>query len=576
MQRDKKFDDWDRINILLILVFVFFAVFTYQFFSKSVLAHEECKKLASNQYIIEKKLPSSRGIIYAKDKHYPGGYYPLVINEEKYEINIVPKNVIDKRAVAQKVAPILELNEDELFEKINNDKPYIPPVKKGVSKEIADKIIALDIQGIMIVSNENRHYTEGNLASQVLGFVDAENVGRYGIEGYYDEKLKGQSGEVTGEKDILGRLISVGDKVDPKNGDDIYLTIDRNAQYEVQKVLAQAIKENEAESGKAIVLDSKTGEVIAMAANPDFNPNEYAKTAQEHADYFTNPNISSIWEPGSIMKPLVMAMAMDMDKLTPETENSFGGSVTVQGFTITNARYDAFGKENMTQVLLNSDNVAMVWISEKMENEQMFDYFNKYGFNGATGIDLQGELTTTLPDLGLWRQIHKATMAFGQGVSVTPIQMAAAYGALANDGNITNPRIVEKMIDADGNISFEEKKEVRPVLKKETSVKLRTMLTEIIEKSQIKTAGVEGYKVAGKTGTAQIPKKDGQGYEKDIYIHSLAGFFPADDPQFIMLMILDKPKKYTFASNSVAPYYGKIAQWLLNYYQVLPNQIKTN
>lgn len=558
-----------RISVLAIGYILIIIFFTYMFFSKSILDHDKIIALAQEQYIVEKDLPSSRGIIFAVDNNKKDKYYPLALNENKYEVLVVPKNIKGKESVADKLAQILKIDSKELFEKINNDKLYIPPIAKNIDKDLATQIINLNIQGVLLLSNEVRIYPEDNLASQIIGFVDAEGEGRYGLEGYYNNELKGIKGEIVGEKDILGRLISVDSVTEAKNGANLYLTIDRNIQYMATKYLKEAVEEMKAEKGQIIIIDPKTGNILSMAGLPDYNPNTYYETAKENIDYFLNPIISKVWEPGSIMKPIVMSMAINDGKVEPDTQELFGGYVNVNGYEIKNAMNRSFGRETMTQVLENSDNVAMVWVSGKFSYEEMRNYFQKFSFDKITDIDLDGETSGYLLELENWRDISKATMAFGQGISVTPLQMVLGYCAIANEGVIMKPRLVEKIEKTDGSYVEIQTEKVNEVISKETANKLKVMLISTVEKGYDMKSKIKGYTVAGKTGTAQVAKEDG-GYSDDKFIHSFAGFAPADDPKFVMLIILENPKKHNFASDTTTPLFSKLSKWILNYYNIKP------
>lgn len=558
-----------RISFVIAGILLLAIIYTCQFFSKSVLDHSSCMAQAEKQYIVEEELPSTRGIIYASDKYSAGSYYPIALNEDTYQISVVPKNIENKEAVASTLADILKIDKKEIFDQINNDKPYIPPIAKKQSKEVANAVLNADLIGVIVKAEQSRIYPEDNLLSKISGFVDAGMTGRYGIEGYYNKELTGIGGEITAEKDILGRFISVGNKTDAQDGADLYLTVDRNVQYSAVEYLKKAVDEMQADRGSVTIVEPKTGKIVAMASIPDYDPNTYSKTAQEHDDYFTNTVISNVWEPGSIMKPIVMSMAIDQGKVEPDTTDDFAGSVTIQGYTIKNAKDRTFGHETMTKVLENSDNIAMTWVADKMSDEEMYNYFTDYGFGDIDNIDLEGEASGYLLPLEDWSKISHATMSFGQGISATPLQMAMAYAALANNGKLMKPYIVDKIIKADGEELVNDPEEIKQVIKPETAKKVTDMLVSVVDNGYDLQGKVKGYKVAGKTGTAQIADDKG-GYDENSYIHSFAGFFPAEDPKYAMLIILEKPKKYNFASSTCAPYFSALAQWLLNYSETKP------
>lgn len=560
-----------RISFLIGIIIFASMVLGWRLFSKSVLEHKEFTAMAQEQYIVERKIPSSRGLIYAQDKYEKIGYYPLALNEEKYQVLVIPKNLKNKSEAAKTLSSCLALDEKELWEKINNDKAYIPPIAHRLDRAKAQEILKLNLAGVLVTSEEIRTYPEDNLASQIMGFVDAEDKGRYGIEGFYNEELSGSSGEVVAEKDTLGRLISIGERIEAQDGANLYLTIDRNIQYIAQKYLSEAIKEYEAENGSVTIIEPKTGKVLAMAASPDYSPNTYYETAKEHSNYFTNPIISYVWEPGSVFKTISMAVALDLGRIEPDTEDVFSNMTVVSGYEIHTAQDKAFGRETMTKCLENSDNVCLVWVADKIGNDDFLSYLQKFNFGEKFGIDLAGEAAGTVLEKKNWRDVSRATMSFGQGISVTPLQMTMAISALANDGYLMKPYILDKMIKPNGEVIKNEPKEIRQVISKESSGKIKGMMISVVENGHGKKAKVPGYQIAGKTGTAQIPDPNG-GYFEDQHIGSFGGFFPVDNPRFAMLVKLDKPKNVEWAEASAAPTFGKIAAWLLNYYEIKPEE----
>jgi stage V sporulation protein D (sporulation-specific penicillin-binding protein) len=560
-----------RISFLVLFTMILVGLYSILFFAKSVLDHKSISVLAKQQYIIEKQIPYQRGIIYFRDGKDLDSYYPMALNEDKYQLLVVPKNINDSLGTAKKLSEIIEKDYLEIHKLIDNDKLYIPPIAKKMSKDKALKILSLNLSGVLIMTQQNRLYPEDNLASQILGFVDAENIGRYGLEGHYDNELIGKSGEVVAEKDILGRFISIGSQIDAKDGANIYTTIDRNIQYMSNYFLKEAIKNMDAQKGSMVVVNAKTGGVVSMVSLPDFDPNRYYEVAEEHPEYFMNPVVSSAWEPGSVMKPIVMSMAMDLGLVEPETRERFGGNVWIQGYEIRNAMNRTFGDQNMSEVLQNSDNIAMTWLSKKMSKDEMMEYFQKFGFGEKTKIDLDAEATGHVLNINDWREISQATMSFGQGISVTPIQLVMAYSALVNEGKLMQPYIVDKIVKQNGEVIATQPNVIRQVITNDTSSKIKNMLKETIERGYDIAGNIKGYDVGGKTGTAQIPKKDGPGYEDNSQlVHTFCGYIPVDDTDYVVLIVLDRPKKHNFASDTTAPVFADFAKWILNYLEIKP------
>lgn len=560
-----------RINFLMAIVFLMALFISFRLFQKSVLEHSAYTALAENQQKVEKETPASRGQIFVYEDPNKTKTYPLATSIEKYIINVVPKNVTNTKEVANKLASILGLKEEDIYNSINNQKLYIPPIKKRVGRDQAEQIKSLNLKGVLVSTEDTRFYPENMLGSQFLGFVDNDGEGHYGLEGYYNSELKGQTGYIVADRDAIGRILFSDQTQKSQNGSDLYLTIDHNLQYFVEQKLAESKEKYQADSGTIIVMDPKTGAILAMASNPTYDPNTFSEVPKDQQNLFMNPAISFVWEPGSIFKPFCMGAALNEGKVEPDTKGTFSNMTVVQGYEIHTAQDKAFGEETMTQVLENSDNVAMVSIADQLGNETYYNYIKKFGFGEKTNIDLVSEVNGSLLALKNWRDIHRANFSFGQGLSVTPLQMVTAYSAIANGGKLPKPYIVDKIIKASSEEIVTKPKTVQEVISSDSANKLTGMLVSVVENGHGKKAKVPGYSVAGKTGTAQIPKPEG-GYYEDRHIGSFAGFFPADNPQFAMVVKLDNPKNVDWAESSAAPTFGDIAAWMLNYYQIQPTR----
>lgn len=566
MKSDPKEEADRRLGYVRFAVAVLAVVLLIQLFDQSVVNNSSAKKLADSQHIIKQSIEPRRGNIYAQTVD---GLYPLATTDEKFSISVVPKNVKDKNETAKTLSEDLNIPKDQIFELINNDKPYIPPLKKRIDAVIARKIADRKMVGVLVIPEFVRYYPENDLASQVLGFVNYENQGSYGLEGYYSEPLRGLSGSVIAEKDNKGRFINILSKQSSsKDGDSLVLTIDQNVQFVVEQALKEAIEKFGAKSGQVVIENVKNGAIIAMASSPSFNPNKFNEVKKEDQNVFFNPVIGSVYEPGSIFKPIIVSIGLETQKFTPDFEGTYSNMTVVQGYEIHTAQDKSFGKENITQILENSDNVAMVSLADKIGNDTLHEYLEKFGIGSKVGIDSDGETTGYLPPLKLWRDIHRATISFGQGISVTPLQILMGYQTIGNDGKLVQPRLVEKIITSTGEQRNLDSKDLRQVISPQVASDVRRMLISVVERGHGKKAAVEGYKIGGKTGTAQVPKTDGPGYEEDTHIGSFAGLVPGDNPQFAMLVKLDKPSNVEFAESSAAPTFGKIAKFLTTYYQI--------
>lgn len=537
----------------------------YRLFQKQITEHSNYLVQAANQFMIKSDVPASRGKIYFSDM------FPAATNTTMYQVLVVPIQVKDKEGTAEKLAKILDLDEKELFEKINNEKYYVPPLKHRLSEEDGQKIADLKLQGVVVTPESIRYYPEGQLASQVLGFVDASGDGKYGLEGYFNEQLKGIGGEIYGEKDTKGRVFDINSELQPRDGTSYVLTLDRDIQYKAEEILSKAVEDYEADSGNMIITDPKTGKILAMANAPTFDPNAYNKVPTAEQSVFNNPAISNAWEPGSVFKPLVMSAAIDDGKVEPDTENVFGNYVTINGYEIHTSTNEAYGRETMTQVLENSDNVAMTWVADLLGKETMYKYLQNFGFGKKIGIELDTETGGELDNYKRWSDVQQATISFGQGITASPLQVLNATSAIANDGKLMQTYIVDKILDYSGKEEPHQSKVIGQVIKPETAKKVTEMMVSVVEKGHGKKAGVEGYRVAGKTGTAQVAKPGG-GYYEDRHVGSFVGFAPADDPKFAIIVKLDNPKNVEWAESSAAPTFGEMAKWLLNYFGIQPTE----
>lgn len=556
-----------RINFLVVFFVIITIFFGWRLFQKQILEHTTYLAQAESQYIVKQDLPATRGKIYASDM------FPLATSSRLYQLLVVPRLVVQdqKRPVAGKLSTYTDKTAQEIFDLINNDKYYVPPLKIKMSEAEGQAIADLKIKGVLVTPESVRLYPEGQLAAQLLGFVDASGNGRYGLEGFYNNELKGIGGSIFGESDTHGRVFDVNSQTDARNGSDFVLTIDHNIQYQAESILAQSVKKYQADSGSMIIVEPQTGKILAMTNAPTYDPNSFNKVPQQDQGVFNNMSVNNAWEPGSVFKPLIMAAAIDSGKIQPETKNTFGACVKVDSYQICTSTNQAYGEETMTQVLENSDNVAMVWISDLLGKDLMYKYLKDFGFGRKSGIELDTESAGQIDDAKHWSNSERATISFGQGLTATPLQVLMATNVIANSGKLMQPYIVDKIINFDGKEQNRSPKVITQVISPDTAKKVTDMMVSVVVNGHGKKAAVPGYKVAGKTGTAQVPKPGG-GYWADRHIGSFIGFAPADNPRFAMIVRLDNPKNVDWAESSAAPTFGEMANWLLKYLGVPPSQ----
>lgn len=562
-----------RVEIIIGAIFFVGILLIVRLYFIQVISHDKWVAIAENQHNAFQELSADRGEIYIHDGE---DRYPLAVNREYQMLYASPKDVIEKDRAAVELSRILKLDASVIKDKLDRPDDPFEIIKKRLSDEEIAESKALNLKGIDFLPEEYRYYPGGELASQVIGFASlGENgkAGGYGIESSEDDILRGETGTVSQEKDAAGRWLPLSDRtiVSPKNGDSLLLTIDRVIQYETEKILKDSVEKYEADSATAIVMDPKTGNILSMASFPQFDPNMYGE--EKSYSVFLNPTVSMPYEPGSVMKPVTMAMGIEEGKVSPTTEFVDPGSVSEAGYVIHNAENKVYGKSTMTKVLDQSINTGVIYVEKLVGNQKFNDYFSSFGFGERTGIALPAELAGSKRNLDNIRSnISFFTASFGQGVTATPIQMLNAYAVFANGGKLVKPHIIDRIIHPDGQEEKIQPEVIRRVVSEETSRAIGTMLRSVVVNGHGKRADVPGYLVVGKTGTAQVAKSDAKGYQDGASIGSFVGYAPLDDPRFVVLVKLDNPKKVEWAESSAAPTFSQIMKFLLEYAKIKPTE----
>lgn len=561
-----------RISFLGFMVAIAFGVIIFRAYFLQVVSYADYQALAENQHSLFKKLIPERGEIFLSDRD---ALYPVAVNKEAKMAYAVPKEIKDADFASEKIAKLFSLDQNELREKFSDKSDMYEVLKHRLSEEDITAIADLKLPGIYLADEYFRYYPGGELASHILGFVGwkgNEFGGRYGSELFFESELKGEAGRLFQNKDAAGRWVTTKDRdiAYAKNGEDIVLTIDHIVQYKAEKLLAAAVEKYQADRGTIIIMESATGKILSMASYPTFNPNEYAKV--EKMEAFRNLAVSDPYECGSVFKPFTIASAIDAGKISPETTFIDSGAVSEAGFTIRNSDLKANGKQTMTQVLEKSLNTGVIFAEKQMGNKVFAEYIKKFGFGELTGADIFAEVPGNISNLANNKSnIEFFTASFGQGITVTPLQLVSAYNAIANNGILLKPQIIDKIISSDGNVREISPMEVRRVISQKTAYDVAKILESVVVNGHGKQAGVPGYAVGGKTGTAQVVGASG-GYEDGKNIGSFAGFAPVDNPKFTMLVRLDDPKTVEWAESSAAPTFGELMKFLLEYYHVEPTQ----
>ncbi|MDP4038432.1 MAG: penicillin-binding protein 2 [bacterium] len=567
-----------RINTIFVVMAIFLLAIIYRLIDIQVINSQKYLALANSQQSRKFEIPAKRGEIFLEDN---GQLYPIALNQSLKLLYADPKFIKDPTDVSKKLSPIIGIDEAKLTEALSNKNSRYVELKQKISKEDATRINALKIAGLVLRDKDYRYYTEGNLYSQVLGYVNNDGIGQYGIEGYLDSELAGTPGLLRAVTDSLGIPINSQDNtlLEARDGKSYILTIDRTVQSLADKAIVKAVQNNRAQSGSMIVMDPKTGEIIAMANYPNFDPNNYF----EVKDYtlFKNSTITNLYEPGSGFKIFTMSAGLDSGKIKPETTYNDTGSVTVSGKTINNAENKKYGIQTMTDVIQKSLNTGAVFILQALGTdpnkitlagkELLYEYIKKFGFGIKSGIEQPGEPDGFVKAPKTY-DIDYANMTFGQGISITSIQMIIGAAAIANGGKLYQPHLVKKIVDKDKVAVLNKPKVIRDnVISPQTAATVASMMVRVVEHGSGYLTKTKGYNIAGKTGTAQVPKANGQGYEEDKNIGSFVGFAPVEDPKFIILVRVDYPKVQGFAEKTAVPAFAEVARELLKYYQIPPS-----
>lgn len=566
-----------RMVWMTVLLFLSFAVIIARLAHLQLAQGQDFKVQADSQRTSIRTIQPARGEIKIVDK-FSGQPDTVATSIEKFLVYAIPASMTDREGTAKALAAILGITEQEILDKTaDNNKKYVP-LKRQLTDEDKKKIEDLKLTGIAFDTETIRFYPQGAFLSQVLGFVGykgdsgTEKTGLYGIEQAFNDYLSGTAGSLAQEGSASGAWIfgAKRDKVSAQNGDTILLTIDKTIQFKAEKVLKEAVEKNQADSGSIIIMDPKTGAIQAMATYPTFDPNDYAKV--DDPSVYNNQATLGAYEPGSIFKPITIAAALDQGKITPDTTYTDTGIVTLGSYTIENSDKKSHGLQTMSQALQESLNTGMIFAKNTIGNKTFKEYVERFGFGKKTDIEVP-ESKGDLENLNGNIDVNYATATFGQGISVTPLQMIQAYGALANGGKMMRPYLVSSRINNDRKVVDTQPHEVGKPISVQTASTISAMMVNVVELGHGKRAQVPGYYVAGKTGTAQVPRKDGKGYEENNNIGSFAGFAPVEDPRFVMIVRINHPRTVSFAESTAAPAFGTLAQFLLQYYNVPPTRL---
>lgn len=563
-----------RIFWIKAIFLIFLFIIVSRLFYWQVIRAEFLQSQAENQHFSDTKIDARRGSIFFSDGSI------LVSSNPAFSVYGLPKVITKEQKIklAYTFAKILAEDTQEidafakdLVNKLSKNLDWVL-LKKSISVDQKKQIEGLNLEGIGFQQISSRFYPEGSSSAHMLGFLGEDtkggNKGYFGLEGYYDGELKGITGLIRNENDALGLPILIGDfsTNDAVDGKNLILNIDNSIQFIVERSLKAGIEKYGAKAGSVVVMDPKTGGILAMVSFPNYDPLKYFDYPKE---FYKNPVVADQYEPGSTFKVLVMAAALNEDVVKPDTHcDNCSGSVSIGGFTIRTWDNKYFPDTIMKDVIVNSDNTGMVFVAQKLGLDKFYSYIENFGFGKQTNVDLQDESSPEIRSKKRWREIDLATASFGQGIAVTPIQMVTAVSAIANGGNLMEPHVVKEI--KDDQRTFEIKpKIVKQVIKNSTAQMIKEMMVAAVEEGEARTFRLKGFRVAGKTGTAQIPVAGH--YDPTKTIASFVGFAPADNPKFVMLVRFDEPSASIFGAETAAPTFFEIAKQLLLYYKIAPS-----
>ncbi len=554
-----------RLALSGLLFLLLFLAVALRAFHLQIIQGERLKRMGEKQHLKEWIVLPKRGTIFDRSGE------PLALSLEAQSVYARPRRLKETETVARALARLLSLNASEVQRKLKTDKPFVW-LKRQITPKEAEGVQAMSLQGLGMYYEPRRYYPQGQLAGQVIGFVGRDSQGLEGVERYYDAFIRGEGGSSVVERDALGRRVLARGveelKIPP--GADIHLTLDTSIQHLAEKQLEMAVEKFRAKGGIAVVIEPFTGEVLAMANYPFFNPNNFS---QDSSQQWRNRAVTDSFEPGSTFKSILAAAALEEGIVGKEDlfycefgKYSYAGRIIHDSHP--------HGWLPFYQIIQYSSNIGATKVAEKLKKERYFKYIERFGFGRLTGIDMPGEVPGMLRSPDRWSTVDLATHAFGQGISVTPIQLAMAYAAIANGGFLMRPFVARRVVSHEGDVLVSNQPHVaRRVVSEKTARLLTSILKGVVSDGGTGgMASVEGFEVAGKTGTAQKPDLIHGGYAARKRVGSFIGFVPADDPRMVLLVLIDEPAVNVYGGVVAAPAFGDIARGVLRYLRVAPER----
>jgi len=550
-----------KIYFVLILFVVSFGAILEKIYNIQILQHEKFLNLSNRQYYRTLSLMPERGTIYDRTGR------ELAVSVEADSVYANPLELEDPFKTANIISRILKIDSSRLIREFNKEKGFIW-IKRKVTPDEAEAVESLNIKGIGFLKEGKRFYPKKDLAGSMIGFVGIDNHGLSGVEYFYDGQLMINPDRLVIEKDAFGRSINFADDYEKsiEKGYDLKLTIDEVIQYITEKELAGQVSKYSAKGGTAIVMDPYTGEILAMADQPQFNPNSFSQYKERD---WRNRGVTDSFEPGSTFKLLLAAAAIE-EKIANQNDIFFceNGEYDIAGTVIHEAKEHKYRWLTLRDIIVKSSNIGAIKVAQRLGAKTFYDYILKFGIGAKTNINLPGESTGKVRDIKEWSGVSLASISFGQEISVTPIQLITAVSAIANGGILMKPYII-KAVERDGIAVDEFKPEVvRRVISEKTSRELSEILEYAVKYGTGQNAIIKGYDVAGKTGTAQKASPDKKGYSEDKFISSFIGYVPSRNPRIVILVIIDEPEGVAWGGEVAAPAFREIARQSLRYLKI--------
>lgn len=554
-----------KFYLTTIFITGLFVALGYRSFEIQVLQSDKFSAGAKKQHSRVYKMPPIRGTLYDRNKK------PLATSVWATSIYVNPKKVKDPDKLARAISKPLGLSRKKLLRAARSEKPFVW-IKRGEDSETAKKIEAMGISGVGFAEEPRRIYPNGSLLGQALGFTNIDLKGVEGLEYGFEKTLAGKSATARIRTDGRGNRISdalLNAKEQSTKGNDVLLTVDSNIQHITETALEKGLREMKADKGAALLMNPQTGEILSMASYPFFDPNRFGEFSQE-----TRKNLP-IWmsfEPGSTLKVFLAATLLE-EKMGDENTkyDCENGKQRVGPKTIKDVH--GHGILTVSETITYSSNICAWKMGKTLGKKKLHDSLRNFGFGKTVGVDLPGEASGKIQNLRNWGDIELATISFGQGISVTAIQLATALSSIANGGYLMKPYIVRKVVSPEGKVLLEKNPEMlKRVVSYDTASKITAILEQVVEKGTGKNARISGYRVAGKTGTAQISNPETGTYYKSRYLSSFIGFAPADDPRLALVVIAENPRKHTYGGIVAAPIFKSITEKVLFYMRIPPRE----